>query len=313
MRNRKIINVVNSELREKRDRAILSADNRREKALTIPAVSEAVTAVSDARFDVARKEAKGEDVGAEMARLAKAEAALISEYKKHGIDDGQFTPRFSCPICHDTGIADNKFCKCFITKYYKLLRETIGIDAPPSFKFSDVDFSVIKDDKQRVYLKKLYSAFERYAEKYPNVNTLNAIVAGGTGVGKSFLMSCVANRLLERGFSVMYVSAVQLDKLMLSYHTSDMAVRGVYMDDVIDCDMLIIDDLGSEQKIRNVTDEYLLMILNAREIKHKPVFITTNLSENELKAAYPERIFSRLANKRTTTIREIIGNDLRLN
>lgn len=91
---------------------------------------------------------------------------------------------------------------------------------------------------------------------------------GGTGVGKSYLMYAVANEFMKNGFSVLYVSAIKLNSLMLSYHTSFVSERDVYLADVIDCDLLIIDDLGSEQKIKNVTDEYLLKILDERE---KPI------------------------------------------
>lgn len=313
MKNGKIINIVNNEFRMRRESSAANLAAIRKTAMAVPEIAAAVSDVSDAQFAVAQKEITKTDATFERQALITARAKLKETYEKFGFKPSSFVAQRKCPLCADTGVNNGKYCKCFEKRYYEILCSTLGIEAVPNVSFSDADFSSIHEKGQREYLKKLYSAFERYAEKYPNVNTLNAIVTGGTGVGKSCLMYCVANRLTERGFNVMFVSAVQLNRLMLNYHTSLVAERGVYLDDIIDCDMLIVDDLGSEQKIRNVTDEYLLMILNEREMRNKPVFITSNLSEEQLKDAYPERIFSRLANKKTTTIREIIGVDLRLN
>ena len=175
-----------------------------------------------------------------------------------------------------------------------------------------MDNSKIKDAKQRKKLESNYKLFKKYCDKYPSVKYKNALIMGGTGVGKSYLMYAVANEFMKNGFSVLYVSAIKLNFLMLSYHTSFVSERDVYLADVIDCDLLIIDDLGSEQKIKNVTDEYLLKILDEREKADKPVFVTTNLNEEQLKNSYNERVFSRLFNVNKTIISNIDGNDLRL-
>ena len=102
-----------------------------------------------------------------------------------------------------------------------------------------------------------------------------------------------------------------LDLIRLSPVHAVLKYRGIGLH-VIDCDLLIIDDLGSEQKIKNVTDEYLLKILDEREKADKPVFVTTNLNEEQLKNSYNERVFSRLFNVNKTIISNIDGNDLRL-
>ncbi len=185
MKNGKIINLVNNDFRVKRETALRAAEELREKVLQFPDVAAANAALTDAQFALAKKEARGENADAENAAYKKAEIALADAYKKHGVKDTAFTPAYACRICKDTGVAGNKYCKCFEKRYYEYLRATLGIEATPSFTFADANFDVIKDEKQREYLKKLYAAFERYAEKYPSVNTLNAFVTGGTGVRKS--------------------------------------------------------------------------------------------------------------------------------
>ena len=229
-----------------------------------------------------------------------------------GMRESDFLPKFDCETCNDTGVLSGKFCDCFKKRYYEILCDYLGIGQIRNVTFSDVDFSKIKDAKQRKKLESNYKLFKKYCDKYPSVKYKNALIMGGTGVGKSYLMYAVANEFMKNGFSVLYVSAIKLNSLMLSYHTSFVSERDVYLADVIDCDLLIIDDLGSEQKIKNVTDEYLLKILDEREKADKPVFVTTNLNEEQLKNSYNERVFSRLFNVNKTIISNIDGNDLRL-
>lgn len=229
-----------------------------------------------------------------------------------GMRESDFLPKFDCETCNDTGVLSGKFCDCFKKRYYETLCDYLGIGQIRNVTFSDVDFSKIKDAKQRKKLESNYKLFKKYCDKYPSVKYKNALIMGGTGVGKSYLMYAVANEFMKNGFSVLYVSAIKLNSLMLSYHTSFVSERDVYLADVIDCDLLIIDDLGSEQKIKNVTDEYLLKILDEREKADKPVFVTTNLNEEQLKNSYNERVFSRLFNVNKTIISNIDGNDLRL-
>ena len=183
----------------------------------------------------------------------------------------------------------------------------------PRFGFDDADFSEIRNAAQRKKLESNYKIFKKYAEKYPDVKYKNAVIMGGTGVGKSYLTAAVANAMKKKGLGVIYISAIQLDRLMLLYHTSLANERDVYLADIIDCDFLVIDDLGSEQKIKNVTDEYLLKILDERETNNKPVFVTTNLNIDQLRSAYNERLFSRLTNINRTILSNIDGDDLRLN
>lgn len=263
-------------------------------------------------FDVVLKQAKKQDASDELQKtklLAKERAATL---KSMGMRESDFLPKFDCETCNDTGVLSGKFCDCFKKRYYETLCDFLGIGQIRNVTFSDVDFSKIKDAKQRKKLESNYKLFKKYCDKYPSVKYKNALIMGGTGVGKSYLMYAVANEFMKNGFSVLYVSAIKLNSLMLSYHTSFVSERDVYLADVIDCDLLIIDDLGSEQKIKNVTDEYLLKILDEREKADKPVFVTTNLNEEQLKNSYNERVFSRLFNVNKTIISNIDGNDLRL-
>ena len=312
MKSGKIVLAVKDEYKLKHDRAVEVADNNLARAMENDDFRRITKELSSLNFDVVLKQAKKQDASDELQKIKHLEKERAATLKRMGMRESDFLPKFDCETCNDTGVLSGKFCDFFKKRYYEILCDYLGIGQIRNVTFSDVDFSKIKDTKQRKKLESNYKLFKKYCDKYPSVKYKNALIMGGTGVGKSYLMYAVANEFMKNGFSVLYVSAIKLNSLMLSYHTSFVSERDVYLADVIDCDLLIIDDLGSEQKIKNVTDEYLLKILDEREKADKPVFVTTNLNEEQLKNSYNERVFSRLFNVNKTIISNIDGNDLRL-
>lgn len=312
MKSGKIVLAVKDEYKLKHDRAVEVADNNLARAMENDDFRRITKELSSLNFDVVLKQAKKQDASDELQKIKLLEKERAATLKSMGMRESDFLPKFDCETCNDTGVLSGKFCDCFKKRYYEILCDFLGIGQIRNVTFSDVDFSKIKDTKQRKKLESNHKLFKKYCDKYPSVKYKNALIMGGTGVGKSYLMYAVANEFMKNGFSVLYVSAIKLNSLMLSYHTSFVSERDVYLADVIDCDLLIIDDLGSEQKIKNVTDEYLLKILDEREKADKPVFVTTNLNEEQLKNSYNERVFSRLFNVNKTIISNIDGNDLRL-
>jgi len=312
MKSGKIVLAVKDEYKLKHDRAVEVADNNLAHAMENDDFRRITKELSSLNFDVVLKQARKQDASDELQKIKLLEKERAATLKRMGMLESDFLPKFDCETCNDTGVLSGKFCDCFKKRYYEILCDYLGIGQIRNVTFSDVDFSKIKDTKQRKKLESNYKLFKKYCDKYPSVKYKNALIMGGTGVGKSYLMYAVANEFMKNGFSVLYVSAIKLNSLMLSYHTSFVSERDVYLADVIDCDLLIIDDLGSEQKIKNVTDEYLLKILDEREKADKPVFVTTNLNEEQLKNSYNERVFSRLFNVNKTIISNIDGNDLRL-
>ena len=312
MKSGKIVLAVKDEYKLKHDRAVEVADNNLARAMENDDFRRITKELSSLNFDVVLKHAKKQDASDELQKIKHLEKERAATLKRMGMRESDFLPHFDCETCNDTGVLSGKFCDCFKKRYYEILCDYLGIGQIRNVTFSDADFSKVKDAKQRKKLESNYKLFKKYCDKYPSVKYKNALIMGGTGVGKSYLMYAVANEFMKNGFSVLYVSAIKLNSLMLSYHTSFVSERDVYLADVIDCDLLIIDDLGSEQKIKNVTDEYLLKILDEREKADKPVFVTTNLNEEQLKNSYNERVFSRLFNVNKTIISNIDGNDLRL-
>lgn len=313
MKNGKIINLVKEEYRINRTRAAEIADAKLSAAMKNEDFAKITREISALNFEIAFAKAHNNDTSAKEKELRLAFEKRAALLKKMKMSEKDFEPVIRCPACRDAGIVNGRFCQCFKTRYYEVLADYLDIGQMPRFGFDDADFSEIRNAAQRKKLESNYKIFKKYAEKYPDVKYKNAVIMGGTGVGKSYLTAAVANAMKKKGLGVIYISAIQLDRLMLLYHTSLANERDVYLADIIDCDFLVIDDLGSEQKIKNVTDEYLLKILDERETNNKPVFVTTNLNIDQLRSAYNERLFSRLTNINRTILSNIDGDDLRLN
>lgn len=161
-------------------------------------------------------------------------------------------------------------------------------------------------------LEKAYKLAQAYVEKFPNVKTSNLIFMGEVGVGKSFLLECIANALLEKQFFVVYTTAFNLSHSMLKALTLPPAQSGTLLAPLLECDLLIIDDLGSEPMFRNLSTSNMFTIFNEREIKNLSTLISTNMSLEDIGERYGNRIFSRIFNKRKSKVITFQGVDLRI-
>ena len=139
----------------------------------------------------------------------------------------------------------------------------------------------------------------------------NLFFYGTVGTGKSFLSSCIAKELIEQGKLVIYFSSAQLFET-LSRSTfdrnSEEAASGIY-EDIYECDLLIIDDLGTELTNAFVSSQ-LFSCLNNRHLRRKSTIITTNLSLEELRDRYSDRIFSRITSNYGMC--KLTGHDIRI-
>ena len=138
------------------------------------------------------------------------------------------------------------------------------------------------------------------------------LIYGNAGVGKTFLVNCIAKELIEQAYSVIYLSAVQLFDLLadLSFNShKSTGNKHISMRELLSCDLLIIDDLGTEMA-NSFTASSLFNCLNERLIRQKSTIISSNLSVDELKQNYTERIFSRAVGN--YTVMKIFGDDIRI-
>lgn len=212
------------------------------------------------------------------------------------------TPAPRCNKCGDTGRADGKVCSCVISM--------VAATDTPEYTFEDSDLSVFaKNDRDR--MEKAYAAMLGFCDKFPNTNIKNLLLLGKTGTGKSYLASCVANRLESKGYSVLFISAFGFLNRCLKYHTAPMDEKLSYLSPLLDCDLLIIDDLGTESMLKNVTVEYLYSVFSERIRLKKHIMITTNLDQESLASRYGERVYSRMCDKRLSMWAVLAESDVR--
>jgi DNA replication protein DnaC len=155
--------------------------------------------------------------------------------------------------------------------------------------------------------EKIFETLEKYIAAFPTPK--NLIFIGGTGTGKTYASRVVGGKLLDMGFSVLYITAFSLVQRFKDYIFN---FESSALDHLLTCDLLIIDDLGTEPKIKNISDENLLNVINERQAQEKPFIITTNLSPSDILARYDQRLASRILSKETSVIINMKGPDLRL-
>ena len=215
----------------------------------------------------------------EIKRLTKEQKKLLAKYN---CTEKSLTPTFFCNKCNDTGYVNEQPCECLREEIRRLLVADCAVPHP-GYTFAD---STEKDKKNL--------AIYRRAEAVCKNEHGNILLFGKVGTGKTYLLTACAHKCVELGKTVLFTTAYGLNQTFLEAHLSNLATKQAILDNLTDTDVLVIDDLGTEQTYKNVTQEYLFAVLNERLTNGKKTFISTNLSLENLKDKYDNRIFSRL-------------------
>lgn len=220
----------------------------------------------------------------------------------NNIDKKNLEPQYDCKVCNDTGINNGKICDCLLSELNKKISTITSSQSEfKNFNMQNRNLMDENDIKASDWLK-------MWCSRFPNTTKLNINIIGGAGSGKTFLLECVANEMLNKNMAICYKTAFELNELARLYHIG----KSFSFADCLNADILFIDDLGTEPILKNVTKEYLYNLINVRQINNKPTFITTNLSLDDILARYDDRIFSRLGNKNLSTNIQLTSKDKRM-
>lgn len=308
MRNSELKNKVFNEIRQTRLQAEGLASKNLELAFQDEKFKTIYKQIKTLNFNIAKKEFLNEATSEDKVKLKK----LIQEFKtlskKLGFNENSFKPNYSCKKCGDTGLVGEDFCDCYYKKLNKAIINNLGIKVDNSHTFSNANFKLFQEPEK---IKTIYTKIENWCNSLQITEYKTILISGTTGVGKTYLIDCVCNNLIEKNVVVNYYTAFALSDLFLKYRTSFAEKGSGLLDDVLNCDVLIIDDLGSEPNFKN-NEEYFYLLFNERLVKNKFTVITTNLLPAQLMDRYGERTFSRLRNKRTSTFIKIDNSDLRI-
>lgn len=220
-------------------------------------------------------------------------AVLLREFKG---DETYLDIPYTCRKCEDTGFRNGMRCECYdqLLKSYaaKELTDNCGIELND---FSDFRLDLYpQSDGKGADPREIMGEYLDYCKAYANgfdTKMPSLLLAGMTGTGKTFMSSCIAKAVTEKGFSVVFGSVSTYLRRLEDEHFGRR--EGDTFDVLARCDLLILDDLGSEFKTP-FTESALYDVINSRINLRKPTIISTNLSSSELNAAYNERIVSRL-------------------
>lgn len=205
--------------------------------------------------------------------------------------------RYECPICSDTGAIDSKMCVCMRRKLVEAGIASSGMaDLIKNQSFENFSLNYYKqNEKTYSTMSSIYNLLKKYADGFAPEAAGNIAMFGGTGLGKTHLSSAVAGKIIEKGHDVYYASALSLfaDFEMRRFGSSVSASADGDTSRYFDCDLLIIDDLGTEVT-NQFTTSCLYDIINSRLNSKKPTVISTNLSQEEFRKRYWDRITSRV-------------------
>ncbi|MCM1046832.1 MAG: ATP-binding protein [Clostridiales bacterium] len=252
-------------------------------------------------------EAAIEDLKDKLGDIAEEKARLLINAN---LPEDYLKPVYECPDCKDTGYIDGQKCHCFKQAMITLLYEQSNIrEMLQSENFDFLSYEYYEGE-HLAHFRNAVTTCQNFIKNF-NSDYHNLFFYGTVGTGKSFLSNCVAKELIESGHSVIYFSSSSLFDL-LSKYSFDYKNREEQRDrynDLYQCDLLIIDDLGTEMTNQFVAAQ-LFALLNERHMWKKSTIISTNLSLEELRNRYSDRIFSRITSH--YEICKLTGPDIRM-
>ena len=250
-------------------------------------------------------------------RVEKWNADIKALLTQSGFPEDYLDPVFTCALCEDTGYCGEgkkSLCDCAKALYAELLEKEGGFENRQDF--AHFDLSVFPEDgpvdkkgrTQREQMGVFRDYCQAYADALPHPDKKTLLFYGGSGLGKTFLLRCIHDRARERGVASLCVTANQLirtaRKAIFSREQEE-------MDALFETDLLLIDDLGTEPLIENVTVEELFNILNERQTAGLCTVLSTNLSLKDLQNRYTERVISRLLSRQSCQSLHFEGIDIR--
>lgn len=284
----------------------------------IKEINDAISTVSvaGAKRMLLERAGNASDIKKQIEALSAEKASIL---RSNGYAEDYLSMRYTCPDCKDTGYTGQTKCHCLNNTIIDLLYQQSGIkdvlkrENFDSFSFSHYD-NTKKDPITGVTaLENMHQVVKTCRDFIDNFGTdyRNLYLYGATGVGKTFLTNCIAKELIDGSNSVIYVSSIRLFEILAgnTFKKNNDNVANELSSNLLDCDLLIIDDLGTEL-VNSFTASALFNCINERHLRQKPVIISTNLSLAELRANYSERVFSRITSN--YTLLKIYGDDLRI-
>ncbi len=285
----------------------------------IPTMASLEKNIKELGFTIINQTLAGEQTSSLEEKLKNLRDLKEKLLLENGFSKDYMDLKYHHDLCKDTGFVGNEMCSCrkqiIIDENYNLSNIKNLIEKE---NFSNFDDMLFDDNPYGNYpltprenIRLVKNSLMKYINNFSKEST-NIYIFGDVGRGKTFLLNSVAKELLDRNYSVLYMTSSSLFKFLNDYNWAFEEQRYKHQekyDFILDCDLLIIDDLGSEYPSKNDSAN-LFDVVNTRMISQKPILFSTNFDESMLSETYGPRIFSRIVGN--SQVYEIFGKDLRL-
>lgn len=297
-------------LERRKEKATMEAQFRFDEiSAKIPELESIQQKLSNIGLSISKVFLFSDDKKADMEKLMEESLKLQEEKKKllvkYGYDENALNITYHCPDCKDTGFIGSRRCKCHKELLKNIERENLSKIAP----LDDCTFDAFKTeyypDTERA--ERIRANCLKYATNF-TTNSKSIIFYGGTGLGKTHLSLAIANVAINRGYSVVYGTAQNILNDLQNENFGRTDNIRYYERAVLNCDLLIIDDLGTEFKSAYTVAE-LYNIINSRILAKLPTIISTNSTPQELEEKYDQRVTSRIIGEYAPLVLQ--GNDIR--
>lgn len=309
---------VRGEFAEKRQNALKTAsDRRKELHLKCPEIVRIDQELAKTGTLIMEEIAKGREGLEERLETIRLDNLELQEQREaclrfYGYPEAYDTPEYDCALCKDNGYIGTKMCTCMKQELNRQGLIRAGLDELfRTQRFETFDLEYYRYDPRIFNLVSSYKSYAMsYAQNFSTATRENIFMCGGTGLGKTHLSTAIAGSVIERGYDVVYesapnlLSAFEAERFGRQYNGGTQDTNRFFA-----CDLLIIDDLGAEMT-NSFTVGCLYNLINTRIVSKKPMIISTNLSSEELRTRYTDRIASRLFGE--FVLMRFEGRDIRM-
>ncbi len=241
--------------------------------------------------------------------LQKRRSNILSDA---GLNDTFLEPNYHCKLCNDSGYVGTRRCQCLEQLLRQFASQELGGTGLENFRFENFSLAYYGQEltpdggSAQQQMAGIFTYCQGYARDFDPKHSPSLLFTGGTGLGKTHLSLAIAREVINKGHGVIYASVQNLMARLEEerfqsggYYGEEAEQR--YMDMVLECDLLILDDLGTEF-LNQFVSSSIYNLINTRLLQNRPTIISTNLLPPDMSKRYSDRLVSRL-----------YGNYLRLN